>query len=46
MPLQPWMQLISVDDHLIEHPKVWSDRLPRKYLEQGPKIIDFQRADT
>ncbi|EUA23719.1 putative amidohydrolase 2 [Mycobacterium xenopi 4042] len=29
------MQLISVDDHLIEHPKVWSDRLPRKYLEAG-----------
>ena len=27
MPLQPWMELISVDDHLIEHPKVWSDRL-------------------
>ena len=22
MPLQPWMELISVDDHLIEHPKV------------------------
>ncbi|MDT5213877.1 MAG: hypothetical protein QOK18_2116, partial [Mycobacterium sp.] len=46
MPLQPWMELISVDDHLIEHPKVWSDRLPTKYLEAGPKIIEWARPDT
>jgi hypothetical protein len=46
VPLQPWMELISVDDHLIEHPKVWSDRLPKKYLEAGPKIIEWERPDT
>ena len=46
MPLQPWMELISVDDHLIEHPKVWSDRLPTKYLEAGPKIIEWERPDN
>ncbi|EUA36973.1 amidohydrolase 2 domain protein [Mycobacterium avium subsp. avium 2285 (R)] len=40
------MEMISVDDHLIEHPKVWSDRLPRKYLEAGPKIIEWERPDT
>ena len=40
MPLQPSMKLISVDDHLIEHPKVWIDRLPQKYLERGPRIVD------
>jgi len=40
MPLQPWMKLISVDDHLIEHPKVWQDRLPAKYRETGPRIIE------
>jgi Amidohydrolase len=40
MPLQPSMKLISVDDHLIEHPKVWADRLPAQYLEQGPRIVD------
>ena len=28
MPLQSHMQLISTDDHLIEHPRLWSDRLP------------------
>jgi hypothetical protein len=31
MPLQPHMKLLSVDDHLIEHPKVWHDRLPEKF---------------
>ena len=29
MPLQPWTNVISVDDHLIEHPTAWHDRLPR-----------------
>jgi hypothetical protein len=28
MPLQPWMKLISVDDHLIEHPMVWQGQPP------------------
>ncbi|WP_420749379.1 amidohydrolase family protein [Rhodococcus sp. O3] len=40
MPLQDHMHLISTDDHLIEHPRLWSDRLPSKYLEAGPKIIE------
>jgi hypothetical protein len=26
MPLQPWMKLISIDDHLIERPPVWEAR--------------------
>jgi hypothetical protein len=46
MPLQPYMELISVDDHLIEHPRVWSDRLPQKFLEAGPKIIEWECPDT
>ena len=40
MPLQPWMKLLSTDDHVIEHPTVWSDRLPAKYQEAGPRIIE------
>jgi hypothetical protein len=42
MPLQPEMKLISVDDHLIEHPNVWQDRLPAAYKEAGPKIIELE----
>jgi predicted TIM-barrel fold metal-dependent hydrolase len=39
MPVQEYMKLISVDDHLFEHPRVWSDRLPAKFQEVGPTII-------
>ncbi len=39
MPVQDYMKLISVDDHLFEHPRVWSDRLPEKYKEVGPTVV-------
>src|SRR6195952_5279761 len=31
-------KIISVDDHVIEHPTVWTDRLPAKYAERAPRI--------
>lgn len=40
MPLQDWMKIISVDDHVIEHPLVWRDRLSEAHREQGPQIIE------
>jgi predicted TIM-barrel fold metal-dependent hydrolase len=40
MPLQDDMQIISVDDHLIEHPRVWLDRLPQKDHEACPQIVE------
>lgn len=43
MPLQPWMKMLSTDDHLIEHPRVWADRLPSKYLDAGPRIVNQAR---
>lgn len=45
MPLQPWMNLVSIDDHLIEHPMVWYDRLPSKYRDTGPKIVEMPIAE-
>ncbi|MDP9820759.1 amidohydrolase family protein [Nocardioides massiliensis] len=39
MPLQDYMKIVSVDDHVIEHPRVWQDRLPAKYQASGPQII-------
>src|SRR5439155_25270748 len=33
-------QLVSVDDHVLEHPRVWSDRLPAKHREAGPRMVD------
>ena len=36
MPLQDEHQIVSVDDHLVEHPRVWQDRVPRmKDLERA-----------
>ena len=32
--------LFSVDDHIIEHANVWTDRLPTKYHDKGPHVIE------
>jgi len=40
VPLQDHHQIVSVDDHLIEHPRVWQDRLPAKWREAGPRIVE------
>ena len=31
--------LVSVDDHLIEPPNVWLDRLPKKYHDVAPRMV-------
>jgi predicted TIM-barrel fold metal-dependent hydrolase len=31
--------IVSVDDHVIEPPHVWMDRLPSKYKDVAPRII-------
>ena len=40
MPLRDDMKLISTDDHVVEHPKVWSDRLPARLRDVGPRIVE------
>ena len=32
--------LFSVDDHIIEHANVWTDRLPTRYHDKGPHVIE------
>jgi predicted TIM-barrel fold metal-dependent hydrolase len=32
----PW--IVSVDDHVIEPPSLWTSRLPAKYRESGPRV--------
>lgn len=34
--------VISVDDHLVEPPDTFSGRLPSKFAERGPKIVDTE----
>ncbi|WP_019876022.1 amidohydrolase family protein [Sporichthya polymorpha] len=42
MPLRDDMQLISVDDHLVEPPHLWQDRLPVAHRDAGPRIIQVE----
>ena len=35
---QDFPKIISVDDHVIEPPDVWQDRLPAKYKDIGPRV--------
>jgi predicted TIM-barrel fold metal-dependent hydrolase len=39
----PWV--ISVDDHVIEPPTVWTDRLPAALRDRGPHIVQ-DRCET
>ena len=43
MPLQDHMKIISVDDHIIEPPGVWEDRLPAKYKAMGPRFVEMDQ---
>ena len=37
--LEDFPRIISVDDHVIEPPHVWQDRLPERYADRGPRIV-------
>ena len=39
-------RMISSDSHLIEHPTLWEERMPRQFLERGPTVVrDDQGKD-
>ena len=33
----PW--IVSLDDHVVEPPDIWTSRLPAKYRDVGPRIV-------
>lgn len=33
-------KVISCDDHVIEHRAVWQDRLPARWKDAGPRVVD------
>jgi predicted TIM-barrel fold metal-dependent hydrolase len=33
---------VSVDDHIIEPPHLWQERLPRKYRSIGPRVVEIE----
>jgi predicted TIM-barrel fold metal-dependent hydrolase len=38
-------KVISVDDHVIEPPNVWQDRLPARFREEGPRVVRTKIAE-
>ncbi|HZQ84048.1 MAG TPA: hypothetical protein VFA83_04380 [Acidimicrobiales bacterium] len=36
--MKEFPKIISVDDHVVEPANVWTDRLPSKYLDVGPRV--------
>ena len=36
------LKLFSVDDHIVEPADVWTKRLPKKYQEKGPHVIEAE----
>lgn len=38
-PPPPLPLIVSVDDHVIEPPTVWSDRLPARHRHAGPRVV-------
>ena len=41
MPLTDDIKMISIDDHLIEPPGLWVDRLPAKYHDRCPHVEEI-----
>jgi hypothetical protein len=37
--------LISVDDHVVEPPHVWTDRLPSKYADVMPRVVTVDGSE-
>jgi predicted TIM-barrel fold metal-dependent hydrolase len=32
-------KIVSADDHVVEPPNLWLDRLPKQYLDVGPRVV-------
>src|ERR1700722_2834365 len=42
--LEATQKLISVDDHIVEHPNVWTDRLPSAQHVACPHVIELDNG--
>ena len=40
------LQIFSVDDHILEPPHTWQSRLPERYREVGPRIVQADMTDA
>jgi predicted TIM-barrel fold metal-dependent hydrolase len=37
---------ISVDDHLVEPANLWTSRLPKEYVDRGPRLLSMDYGDA
>lgn len=37
--MAPFPKIVSADDHVVEPPTLWTDRLPAKYKDVGPRVV-------
>lgn len=37
--MAPFPKIVSADDHVVEPPTLWTDRLPAKYQDVGPHVV-------
>ena len=38
-------RIVSVDDHLVQPPDLWESRLPAKYRDRGPRVVEGAGGD-
>jgi predicted TIM-barrel fold metal-dependent hydrolase len=41
-----WTSMVSVDDHVVELPTLWTDRLPNAHRRTGPRVERLRVADA
>src|SRR3954465_8531559 len=46
MSLEEFPRIISVDDHVVEPPNLWQDRLPAAMKERGPEVVFAPKGDA
>src|SRR4051794_41834993 len=46
MSLEEFPRIISVDDHVVEPPNLWQDRLAAAMKERGPKVVFAPKGDV
>jgi predicted TIM-barrel fold metal-dependent hydrolase len=40
------LPIVSVDDHILEGPAIWADRLPARYQQAGPRLVRERIGDN
>jgi predicted TIM-barrel fold metal-dependent hydrolase len=43
-PRERYYTIVSVDDHVVEAPEVFSTRVPNRYREQAPRIVELDNG--